>query len=151
VVAGTYKNPTVVLWVTSWQHILEHGKPDERSDILTKMAGQIVKMSQHKFASNVVEKCLEFGGPEERQVLITEMLGLTDENEPLQVWVVGLLFVVKIFISRNYIRSLSHVQSVSQDFTRIFHRNSDGHCMHALRLHEVLHIYSFLDECICRL
>ena len=43
-------------------------------------------MSQHKFASNVVEKCLEFGGPEERQILVTEMLGLTDENEPLQVW-----------------------------------------------------------------
>ena len=45
-----------------------------------------MKMSQHKFASNVVEKCLEFGGPEERQILVTEMLGLTDENEPLQVW-----------------------------------------------------------------
>ncbi|MCO5588874.1 hypothetical protein L7F22_042835 [Adiantum nelumboides] len=66
------------------QHILEHGKPEERSDILTKMAGQIVQMSQHKFASNVVEKCLEFGGPAERQILITEMLGQTDENEPLQ-------------------------------------------------------------------
>lgn len=42
-------------------------------------------MSQHKFASNVVEKCLEFGGPAERQILIDEMLGHTDENEPLQV------------------------------------------------------------------
>lgn len=42
-------------------------------------------MSQQKFASNVVEKCLTFGGPEERQVLVNEMLGYTDENEPLQV------------------------------------------------------------------
>lgn len=42
-------------------------------------------MSQQKFASNVVEKCLTFGGPEERQLLVTEMLGTTDENEPLQV------------------------------------------------------------------
>lgn len=66
------------------QHILEHGKPEERSEILTKMTGQIVQMSQHKFASNVVEKCLEFSGPTERQILITEMLGQTDENEPLQ-------------------------------------------------------------------
>jgi hypothetical protein len=44
-----------------------------------------VKMSQQKFASNVVEKCLTFGSPEQRQILINEMLGTTDENEPLQV------------------------------------------------------------------
>jgi len=42
-------------------------------------------MSQQKFASNVVEKCLTFGGPSERQLLVNEMLGSTDENEPLQV------------------------------------------------------------------
>jgi hypothetical protein len=79
------------VYFISWQHILEHGKAEERSEILTKMAGQIVKMSQHKFASNVVEKCLEFGGANERQILIREMLGLTDENEPLQVRLVLLL------------------------------------------------------------
>jgi pumilio RNA-binding family len=66
------------------QHIIQHGKPHERSEIINKLAGQIVKMSQQKFASNVVEKCLTFGGPEERQVLVNEMLGYTDENEPLQ-------------------------------------------------------------------
>lgn len=65
--------------------MLEHGRDDERREIITKLAGQIVQMSQHKFASNVVEKCLEYGGPVERQILIDEMLGLTDENEPLQV------------------------------------------------------------------
>ena len=42
-------------------------------------------MSQQKFASNVVEKCLTFGTAEERQTLVNEMLGSTDENEPLQV------------------------------------------------------------------
>ena len=42
-------------------------------------------MSQQKFASNVVEKCLTFSGPSERQLLVNEMLGSTDENEPLQV------------------------------------------------------------------
>lgn len=44
-----------------------------------------MKMSQHKFASNVVEKCLTFGTSDERQILIDEILGTTDENEPLQV------------------------------------------------------------------
>jgi pumilio RNA-binding family len=43
-------------------------------------------MSQQKFASNVIEKCLAFGSPEERQILVNEMLGTSDENEPLQVW-----------------------------------------------------------------
>jgi hypothetical protein len=42
-------------------------------------------MSQQKFASNVIEKCLAFGSPEERQILVNEMLGTSDENEPLQV------------------------------------------------------------------
>ncbi|KAK9168383.1 hypothetical protein Syun_000523 [Stephania yunnanensis] len=66
------------------QHVLEHGKPYERSAIIKKLAGQIVEMSQQKFASNVVEKCLTFGGASERQILVNEMLGTTDENEPLQ-------------------------------------------------------------------
>ncbi|KFK24590.1 hypothetical protein AALP_AAs67532U001500 [Arabis alpina] len=66
------------------QHVLEHGKPDERTVIITELAGKIVQMSQQKFASNVVEKCLTFGGPEERELLVNEMLGTTDENEPLQ-------------------------------------------------------------------
>ncbi|GER35187.1 pumilio domain-containing protein [Striga asiatica] len=66
------------------QHVVQQGKPHERSAIIGKLAGQIVKMSQQKFASNVIEKCLTFGGPEERQLLVNEMLGLTDENEPLQ-------------------------------------------------------------------
>ncbi|XVE69222.1 hypothetical protein DITRI_Ditri09bG0134900 [Diplodiscus trichospermus] len=67
------------------QHVLEHGKPHERSAIFKKLTGQIVQMSQQKFASNVIEKCLTFGTPVERQNLVNEMLGSTDENEPLQV------------------------------------------------------------------
>ncbi|KAA8535304.1 hypothetical protein F0562_030307 [Nyssa sinensis] len=42
-------------------------------------------MSQQKFASNVVEKCLTFVTPAEHQILVNEMLGSIDENEPLQV------------------------------------------------------------------
>ncbi|KAJ8551671.1 hypothetical protein K7X08_021686 [Anisodus acutangulus] len=66
------------------QHVLQHGKPHERSDIIGKLTGQIVKMSQHKYASNVVEKCLIFATPEQRQILVNDMLGSTQENEPLQ-------------------------------------------------------------------
>lgn len=61
-------------------------------------------MSQQKFASNVVEKCLTFGGPEERQVLVNEMLGSTDENEPLQVCVVlvYIQFLFFIWVQKMY-------------------------------------------------
>lgn len=83
---------TEALQFTNWltlllQHVLEHGKPHERSAIIKKLTGQIVQMSQQKFASNVIEKCLTFGTSSERQALVNEMLGTTDENEPLQVFV----------------------------------------------------------------
>ena len=67
------------------QHVMEHGKPHERSAIIEKLIGQIVQMSQQKFASNVIEKCLSFGNPVERQILIGEMLGSTEESEHLEV------------------------------------------------------------------
>ncbi|KAK8955641.1 hypothetical protein KSP40_PGU001688 [Platanthera guangdongensis] len=66
------------------QHVLQHGKPEERSSIISMLSGQIVKMSQQKFASNVIEKCLTYSSLKERQLLINEMLGSTEENEPLQ-------------------------------------------------------------------
>lgn len=67
------------------QHLLEHGKPHERTAIINKLTGQIVQMSQQKFASNVIEKCLSFGTLAERQSVVNEMLGSTNENDPLQV------------------------------------------------------------------
>ena len=69
------------------QHVLEHGKREDKSNILNKMRGQIVQLSQHKFArflfplndlihsfSNVVEKCVEHGTPEERLMMLEEIL-----------------------------------------------------------------------------
>jgi hypothetical protein len=32
-------------------------------------------MSQHKFASNVVEKCVQYGSPRERVSIVDEVLG----------------------------------------------------------------------------
>lgn len=65
--------------------MLEHGKPHERTAIIKTLTGKIVHMSQQKFASNVIEKCLAFGTPTERQIMVNEMLGSSDENDPLQV------------------------------------------------------------------
>lgn len=86
--------------------MLEHGKPHERSAIIKELAGKIVLMSQQKFASNVVEKCLTFGGPSERELLVNEMLGSTDENEPLQVCHVVIYFKILFFIFTFFLCSL---------------------------------------------
>nr|XP_024397819.1 pumilio homolog 2-like [Physcomitrium patens] len=75
----TSRGSPVPLTNTGEIHVLEHGLNHKRSEIITKLAGQIVQMSRHKFTSNVVEKCLEYGGPVERQILIDKMLGHTGD------------------------------------------------------------------------
>ncbi|KAM5553752.1 hypothetical protein ABKV19_025806 [Rosa sericea] len=67
------------------QHVLERGKPHERSRIISKLSGHIVQLSQHKFASNVVEKCLEYGDAAERELLIREIVGPNDGNDNLLI------------------------------------------------------------------
>ncbi|XP_021723447.1 pumilio homolog 6, chloroplastic-like [Chenopodium quinoa] len=67
------------------QHVLERGKTQERSQIVKNLSGQVIKMSQHKFASNVVEKCLEYGDPASRELLIAEVIGQNEGNDNLLV------------------------------------------------------------------
>lgn len=65
------------------QHILEMGKPQERSQIIHKLSGTFVQMSQHKYASNVVEKCLKYGDASERNLIIEELVAQPEENGSL--------------------------------------------------------------------
>ncbi|XP_042430891.1 pumilio homolog 5-like isoform X1 [Zingiber officinale] len=67
------------------QHVLEKGKPHERSQIISKLSGKILQMCQHKFASNVVEKCIKYGNAEERDHLIKEIIGETEDSDNLLV------------------------------------------------------------------
>ncbi|RZB41500.1 Pumilio-like 5, partial [Glycine soja] len=69
------------------QHVLERGKPQERSQIIHKLSRHIVQLTQHKFASNVVEKCLEYGDAidnDERPIsnyVIPKVLEICSENQ----------------------------------------------------------------------
>jgi hypothetical protein len=56
------------------QHVLEHGRPKDKSAIINKMRTQILPLSQHKFASNVVEKCVQFGSSKERSLILEEII-----------------------------------------------------------------------------
>ncbi|XP_057545484.1 pumilio homolog 6, chloroplastic-like isoform X2 [Amaranthus tricolor] len=67
------------------QHVLERGRPQERSQIVKNISGQVIQMSQHKFASNVVEKCLEYCDPTSRELLISEVIGKNEGNDNLLV------------------------------------------------------------------
>lgn len=55
-------------------------------------------MSQHKYASNVVEKCLEHGNTSEVEVLIEEILGQSEENDYLLVCQVKLFCIYNEFV-----------------------------------------------------
>ena len=56
------------------QHVLERGTAAERLQIVNNLAPRIVAMSMHKFASNVVEKCLIFCSIAERDILVRRIL-----------------------------------------------------------------------------
>lgn len=60
------------------QHIIEakHQRrdSDERRRVLKAVQDNVLSYSTHKFASNVVEKCLQYGDAQERRELIDKML-----------------------------------------------------------------------------
>ncbi|KAI1895139.1 hypothetical protein AGOR_G00103230 [Albula goreensis] len=55
------------------QHVLEHGRPEDKSKIVAEIRGKVLALSQHKFASNVVEKCVTHSSRAERALLIDEV------------------------------------------------------------------------------
>ena len=53
---------------------MERGKPADKSMVVAKVRGNVLQMSKHKFASNVVEKCVAYGSKRDRQLLIEEVI-----------------------------------------------------------------------------
>jgi hypothetical protein len=52
------------------QHILEHGKPKDKNFVIQKVMPNFVQMSKHKFASNVIEKCVIFCSKKEFETIL---------------------------------------------------------------------------------
>ena len=46
---------------------------ENKSRIVSAVTGKVLPLSQHKFASNVVEKCVQYANRNERAVLIDEV------------------------------------------------------------------------------
>ncbi|TKA71826.1 hypothetical protein B0A49_06169 [Cryomyces minteri] len=60
------------------QHVIEHGKPEDRAKVIELVKAQLLGFSKHKFASNVVEKCLVHGTDAQRKGI---MLQMGEKNE----------------------------------------------------------------------
>jgi len=69
------------------QHIMERGLPSQQEVIVNATHMRVVELSKHKFASNVMEKCVEFSNPELRsRTIINELLeGLPGQQRIFQL------------------------------------------------------------------
>lgn len=56
------------------QYVLEKGSPNDKSAIIVGIYGQVLHLSKHKFASNVVEKCITNAHEHEIHHIATECL-----------------------------------------------------------------------------
>jgi pumilio RNA-binding family len=65
------------------QHLILHSRPIDRTRLFDVVRARFIDFSKHKFASNVVEKCLQLGTASERDALIWVMINETfDLNAP---------------------------------------------------------------------
>eukprot|EP01129_Flabellula_baltica_P004100 TRINITY_DN139_c0_g1_i1.p1 TRINITY_DN139_c0_g1~~TRINITY_DN139_c0_g1_i1.p1 ORF type:complete len:630 (+),score=121.23 TRINITY_DN139_c0_g1_i1:2021-3910(+) len=56
------------------QHVLKFGRPEDINRIVEILKGNVVEYCQHKYASNVVEKCIIYGGHQDKQAIIEELV-----------------------------------------------------------------------------
>lgn len=67
------------------QHVIQNGEPEDRERIIQLVMGQLLTLSKHKFASNVVEKCIEYGTAAQRTTIREQLTTAgADGNNPLQ-------------------------------------------------------------------
>jgi mRNA-binding protein PUF3 len=60
------------------QHMIEHGDPEDRAIVINLVKLNLLAFSKHKFASNVVEKCLAYGTPQQRREMMEELVSKPD-------------------------------------------------------------------------
>ena len=63
------------------QALLDHGLPEDRVKIIVIVRDNIMSFSRHKYASNVVERCLVQGTEEQKRQLMMKILEPSDSRE----------------------------------------------------------------------
>lgn len=66
------------------QHVMQHGWETDRAILIKEVQSHLLAFSQHKFASNVVEKCLQYANKKDRDEMIWTLINVTfDMNSPV--------------------------------------------------------------------
>jgi mRNA-binding protein PUF3 len=63
------------------QHVIEHGLPEDRAKIVSLITAQFLVFSKHKFASNVVERCLTCGDDMQRREVVNAFIAKDQRGE----------------------------------------------------------------------
>jgi mRNA-binding protein PUF3 len=63
------------------QHVITHGDLESRNKMTKLVLLNVSEYSKHKYASNVVEKCLVHGTDEQRREIMMRVLAKTDSRE----------------------------------------------------------------------
>ncbi|KAL8668506.1 MAG: hypothetical protein Q9168_006868 [Polycauliona sp. 1 TL-2023] len=63
------------------QHVIEHGREVDRTAIIGLVISGIIIYSKHKFASNVVERCIRFGSAEQRNKILDVLTAVNDKGD----------------------------------------------------------------------
>ncbi|KAK2592897.1 mRNA binding protein puf3 [Conoideocrella luteorostrata] len=67
------------------QHVIQNGEQGDRARMIDLVMAQLLTLSKHKFASNVVEKCIIHGTPEQRTSIRERLTTVgSDGTKPLQ-------------------------------------------------------------------
>lgn len=67
------------------QNILEAGKEYHIGELIKAFSGHFSKFSIHKFASNVIEKCIRGATPAQRQIIFDEVIGKEGHYEYVRI------------------------------------------------------------------
>jgi mRNA-binding protein PUF3 len=62
------------------QHIVVEGPPRDRDLIINSVIGDLKRLSTHKFASNVVEKCISSGSQEQRRRIMRTIIAPCEKS-----------------------------------------------------------------------
>ncbi|KAI4107815.1 MAG: hypothetical protein LQ339_002425 [Xanthoria mediterranea] len=63
------------------QHVIEHGREEDRAAIIALVISGIIIYSKHKFASNVVERCIRFGTAEQRNQILEVLTAVNEKGD----------------------------------------------------------------------
>ncbi|KAK0732721.1 armadillo-type protein [Apiosordaria backusii] len=67
------------------QHVITDGSPEDRSKMVALVMSQLPIFTKHKFASNVVEKCIKHGTPDQQRDIRDRFMARGDDGNSFLV------------------------------------------------------------------